>query len=158
MPTISVTRKITVNISAGWPEEIPITIYPPHYNLNDRVWLVYVRDLIGSYRVYIGEVVIAAVRQDKRLAGANGRAWRYAYNYMVTTPKGSSISGDSWDNWVFERQLFNTKEQAIENMRGATLFVLQQDRKRHSKYLAVTDATIQQVKDTTTELTYARIE
>ncbi len=154
---VAVTKKVSIDQSAGWPEELPVTIYPKHFNLSDRVWLVYVRDMLGDYNVYIGEVVVAGVRREKHLAGANGSLWRYAYYYTVTNAKGNKVLSE-YEQWVPEKQVFATKEEALTNMRGATLFVLEQDRKRHSKNLAVTEATIQRVKDSTIELTYASIE
>lgn len=159
MPTQ--TRHLEVKQVEGWPERVPVTIHPPHYNLNDRVWLVYSRDLIGDYQFYVGEVTIASIMQTRRNALKPGdyNYYRYVFRYQISDAKGQKFLDESeYDTWVSERQLFSTKDEAIIHMRGALLFTLEQDKKRHAKYLAITNDAIQRVKDNTIELRYSPLK
>jgi hypothetical protein len=157
MQKINITTKIDVKQSMGWPQDVPVTIRPKHYNLNDRVWLVYIRDNLSTYDYFVGEVTIAGVRQEKRMAGTNGILWRYEYWYMVTHKNGKELLGKWWESEVREYQVFASKALALGHLREAALAKLDDDRKHKAKYLAIVDDTIQKVKDTTIELKYGSI-
>lgn len=145
---------IGVKQDVGLPQNIPVTIYPKHYNLNDAVWWVHAVNMVDHYNYYVGKVVVNGVRQVKMLAGANGILWRYVYEYQIVTVGGRDLS----DTWVSERELFATKHDALQNMRGSLLYRLTEDRKQQSKRLAMIGATMQQVKDDIIELRYGGLE
>lgn len=156
MQKINITTKIEVDQHIGWPQELPVTIYPKHYNLNDKIWLVYVRDRIGSYDIFVGEVIVTGVRMERRLAAHSGSLWRYAYYYTIDSRKGNKI----FDEWreVADYQVFNTKQEAVDNIRNVAIKRIEEDSKRHSKYLAISNNALQQLKDRAIELRYGSIE